>query len=310
MSEGLAPSGLRWWFPRVPAQRLATLRILVGTYSVVYLAVRIPYFFSFTKHPAAQFQPIGLLSFMDAPFEAGLFKTLVVLALTASIAFLLGFRYRVLGPVFALLLLVLLTYVNSWGGILHTDNLWVLHVLILSLAPAADALSLDAKDASHPEHFKYGWAIRLMCWVCVCTYFLAAVAKLKNGGFGFIGGESLRNYVAMDNARKIELGSLHSPIAGLFLPYAFVFQVLATVSLALELGAPLVMLQSKVARIWAVGMWGFHVGVLALMAILFPYPVSFIAFAPFFRAERLVPLVRRIVRRSSPETTALAASSG
>jgi hypothetical protein len=46
-------------------------------------------------------------------------------------------------------------------------------------------------------------------------------------------------------------------------------------------------------------MWGFHVGVLALMAILFPYPVTFIAFAPFFRTERLIATARRFRRRGT-----------
>ncbi|MGB8328601.1 MAG: HTTM domain-containing protein [Polyangiales bacterium] len=298
MTEGLAPAGLRWWFPKVASERLATLRILVGVYSVIYVAVRLPYLFSFARHRAAQFQPIGVLSFMDAPFDPGIFRILVVLTLATSLSFLLGFRYRVLGPAFAVLLLVVLTYANSWGGILHTDNLWLLHVLILSFAPAADTLSLDARTTPNPpEHFKYGWPIRLMCWVCVCTYFLAGLAKLKNGGLGFIEGDSLRNYVALDNVRKIELGSLHSPLAAWVLPYSGAFQALAVVSLVLELGAPLVMLQEKVAKVWAAAIWSFHIGVLALMAILFPYPVTFIAFAPFFRAERLVPALRRIVRR-------------
>ena len=300
VTDGLAPAGLRWWFPKLPAERLATLRILVGAYSVIYVAIRLPYFLSFARHRAAQFQPIGVLSFMDGPFEPNMYRVLVVLTLAASLLFALGFRYRLLGPVFAMLLLIVLTYVNSWGGILHTDNLWLLHVLILACAPAADALGLDSRAAPSPSaHFKYGWAIRLMCWVCVCTYFLAGLAKLKNGGLGFIEGESLRNYVALDNVRKIELGSLHSPLVAWVLPYSAAFQALAVVSLGLELGAPLIMVQAKAAKVWALAMWGFHVGVLVLMAILFPYPVAFIAFAPFFRTERLVPIARRILRRSS-----------
>ena len=59
------------------------------------------------------------------------------------------------------------------------------------------------------------------------------------------------------------------------------------------------MFGTRVAKAWSVGMWGFHLGVLALMAILFPYPVTFIAFAPFVRAERLAPRIRRLARRAS-----------
>lgn len=299
MSDGLAPPSLRWWFPAVPADRLAMLRVLVGLYSVVYLAIRLPHLMSFARHRAVQFRPIGVLSWMDQPFDGAVFRGLVVLTLVLSVPFFVGWAYRVTAPLFGVLLLVVLTYTNSWGGILHSENLWLLHVLILACAPAADTLSLDARSAtSAPSpHFRYGWAIRLMCWVCVVTYFVAGVAKIKNGGLGFVEGESLRNYVALDSVRKIELGSLHSPIASLLLPYPGVFRGLAMFSLALELGAPFVMLQAKVAKVWAIGMWGFHLGVLALMAILFPYPVAFIAFAPFFRTERLAPWFRRVVLR-------------
>jgi len=195
------------------------------------------------------------------------------------------------------------------GGILHSDNLWLFHVFALAFAPAADAFSVDARHQIEPPtaHLRYGWAIRLMCWVCVVSYFLAGLAKVKNSGLGFVEGESLRNYVAMDNVRKIELGSLSSPIAAWVLPYATAFRGMAIVALLLELGAPLVMLNAGVARVWAIAMWGFHLGVLSLMAILFPYPVSFIAFAPFFRAERLAPVAKRIMRRKPKRT--LTASS-
>ena len=305
MSDGLAPPALRWWFPRVPADRLAMLRVLVGLYGVVYLAIRLRHLMSFANQNAVRFRPIGILAWMEQPFDATLYRVLVVATFATSILFFVGWAYRVTAPTFGVLLLIVLTYSNCWGGILHSDNLWLIHVLVLACAPAAATLSLDARgsEGTPSPHFKYGWAIRLMCWVCVATYFLAGLAKLKNGGLGFIEGESLRNYVAFDNVRKIELGSLHSPLASFLLPYAVVFQALAVFSLALELGAPLVMLQAKVAKVWAILMWGFHVGVLALMAILFPYPVAFIAFAPFFRTERLALWVRRVVFRSPERAT-------
>ncbi|MBW1874965.1 MAG: HTTM domain-containing protein [Deltaproteobacteria bacterium] len=299
MNEGTAPRSFRWWFPQVPAERLAMLRILVGAYSVVYFGVRLPYWLSFARHRAVQFQPIGVLSSLDDPLEPAVYQTLVFLTFVGSVFFLLGFGYRAVAPMFAALLLIVLTYANSWGGILHTDNLWLLHVVILALAPAADALSLDARKAPSPAspHFKYGWAIRLMCWVVVCAYFLAGLAKLKNSGWGFVEGSSLRNFVAMDNVRKIELGSPHSPLGPLFLPYPEAFQFLAVASLGLELGAPLVMLNRGAAKLWSIAMWSFHIGVLALMAILFLYPVTFIAFAPFFRTERLAGWLRRRVSK-------------
>jgi len=74
-------------------------------------------------------------------------------------------------------------------------------------------------------------------------------------------------------------------------------------SLVLELGAPLALVGRRVGKAWAIGMWGFHVGVLAIMAITFAYPLSGIAFAPFFWVEALVrrfPFVRGESIRPAP----------
>lgn len=303
-----ASAGLRFWFPKLPAERLGMLRVLVGFYSVVYFLARMPYWLSCAERRPEQFDPVGPLFWMSAPLDPWLYRSLVFLTVPAAIAFFLGFRYRLLAPVFALLLSTVLTYANSWGTVLHTENLWLVHAVILSLAPAADAVSLDARRlGSVPEpHFRYGWAVRLMCWVAVCAYFVAGVAKVKNAGWVFIEGESLRNYVALDNVRKLELGSpYYSPLAVLLLGHTGVFGVLAAGSLLLELGAPLAMLRPAIGKVWSVMMWSFHLGVLALMAIGFFYPLTFIAYTPFFRVERLL----RFVRKRSVEASAGTAAS-
>jgi hypothetical protein len=218
---------------------------------------------------------------------------LVLACVLSSFLFFVGYRYRVVAPIHAGLLLWVLTYSNSFGKILHTDNLFFLHVAVLALAPAADVLSLDARRERRapPEPSgRYGWPIRLMGALAVAIYFLAALAKAKNSGFGFVEGETLRNYVAFDNVRKVALGDIHSPLGAALLPYAGFFTVLAYLSLVLEWGAPLAMTHRRIGQAWSVMVWGFHVGVLALMAIGFLYPVSFIAFAPFFAVERLLEL--------------------
>lgn len=294
MSCAAAPKGLRWWFPQMPAERIAVLRILVGIYSVLYVTARLPHWLSFSRQPAIQFQPVGLLWWLDNPLHPAVYRAFVAAAVITSVLFLLGVAYRIAAPLFGLCLGVVLTYANSWGGVLHTDNLWLMHVVVLALAPAADAYSFDSRnEQARLPHFKYGWPVRLMCWICVLTYFLAGLAKLKNSGWAFVEGESLRNFVAMDNVRKIELGSVHSPLAAFVLSSTAPFRVLAAASLLLELAAPLVMLQRNVAKIWAIAMWCFHFGVLVLMAIVFLYPLTFVAFAPFFRTERLAEWIRR-----------------
>lgn len=280
-----------YWLAPMPPERLATIRLLVGLYALVYLIIRTPFLLSYAHFDPAQFEPVGVVGVLPRPLLPGVVQALVIGTLAFAPAFLLGWRFRITGPVFAGLLLWVLTYSNSWGQILHTDNLLMLQVIALALAPSAEALSLDAKrSATSPRSpdGRFGWPIRLMCALCVAAYVLAGIAKIKNGGTAFIEGDTLRNYVAFDNVRKLELGSIHSPLGAMLLPYSSVFAGLAAVTLVLELGAPVALLGRRFATVWVLAMWGFHVGVLAIMAIAFVYPLTGIAFAPFFRTERLL----------------------
>jgi hypothetical protein len=47
--------------------------------------------------------------------------------------------------------------------------------------------------------------------------------------------------------------------------------------------------------VWALGAWGFHVGVVLLMNIWFPYPLFGFAFLPFVPAEKIVALATTAV---------------
>ena len=282
----------RFWMDVVPKERLGVLRVIVGGYALVYLLIRTPHLLSYTDYPLAMWQPVGVASFAPGPLVPVVAKVLVFATVALAVPFVLGWRYRLLGPVFAGLLLWVLTYSNSWGKILHTDNLLVLHVGVLALCPASDAVSLDARRrgdaAPPPSDGRYGWAIRLMCAVCIATYLLAGIAKVVNSGFAFVEGDTLRNYVAFDNVRKLELGSIHSPLGAALVTWGAPFGFLAALSLVLELGAPLALAHRRIAAWWVALVWGFHVGVLALMAIGFAYQLSGVAFAAFFRVERLL----------------------
>ncbi len=296
----LARAVERWFAPDAPAERLAAVRILVGAFAVVYLASRVRHILSYLSFSSRNFQPVGVMSLFDAPPPAALVVTATALALLATIGFALGWRYRVTGPAAGLLLLVTLSYANSWGQIFHTENALVLSVIVLGVTRAADASSLDARrrSASAPApHPRYGWPLRLVCIVVVATYFLAGVAKLRWGGPGWLGGTVLRDTIAADSLRKILLGSSHSPIAEALLEQAWLFRGLAVLTLIVELGAPLALMHRRAALVWVLAVIAFHLGVLALMAILFPFPLSGIAFAPFFRAERVTGWLAARTRR-------------
>lgn len=289
------------WLAPAPARRLAMVRILVGTYALVYLLIRVGHLLSYAHFNKAGFRPVGVVGLvLDRPLVPWLVQLLAVATVAAAVPFVLGWRYRIVGPVFAALLLWTLSYRHSWGMVWHTENLLVVQALIVGIVPAAaDAWSVDARRAGTDpaaDHARYGWPLKLMCVVIVIAYMLAGYAKLRNAGTAWLWGDELRNHIAIDNARKLLLGDWYSPLAGPLLRYDWLFRVLALLTVVFELGAPVALLGRRFALVWVVMIWGFHAGVLALMMIAFPYQLTGVAFACFFRCERLGEWVHTRVR--------------
>jgi hypothetical protein len=277
-----------------PPERLAALRILIGAFAVVYLTVRAASLSSVVRFAPQQYQPIGLARLVANPLPSAVVYGAVALAIVTGVCFVIGFRHRLLAPAFAFLLMWVTTYRNSWGMIFHTENLLVLHVLLLAIAPAADVWSLDARRRPAPEpNPNHGWPIVLISAVTVTTYVLAAVAKLRNSGLDWVTSDILRNYVAYDNFRKILLGDWHAPLGAYLVRHGWLFPPLAAASMVLELFAPAALLSKRVAKVWVLGVWGFHVGVWATMAIFFPYNVLGFAFLSFFPIERRLGRIGR-----------------
>lgn len=275
-----------------PPERLAMLRILAGGYGVVWSLVRLPAHLGHVDQMATRWQPIGLLSVFSDPLPEGVVVMLAVVTPLLGLLYVAGWRFGITGPAFAVALLALATLDSSWGQIFHTENLMVLHVGIVGLAPAADALVVRRRrPLANSSHGRYGWPVRLAAVVVVVAYMVAGVAKLQVAGLGWPGGDVLRNLVAYDNLRKELLGDIYSPLGTHLVGQAWLFPPLAIATLGVELGAWVALLGGRWRSVWVAAAWVFHVGVLALMAILFPYQLSGVAFAPFFRIEKLA-LVR------------------
>lgn len=286
-----------WYRPIAPPERLAGLRILIGGFAAVYLAARLPNLIGLAE--LSGFAPVGVTTALAGPLPPALVIAQALLALGLGLAFTLGWRFRVTGPAFAFALLWVLTYRNSFGMVFHTENLTVLHVLGLAFAPASDAWSLDARSAAArgapppaPSR-RHGWPVRLLALATVVAYVIAGVAKLRLSGLSWATSDLLRNYVAYDNLRKLLLGDTYSPFGAWLVGEAWLFPPLALGSLLMELLAPLALVGPRLARVWALSAWAFHAGVLAVMAIFFPYPLFGLAFAPLFAVERW-PLLRRL----------------
>ena len=313
-----APSPIAWLLAPAPAARLAVLRIVVGAYATAWAAIRLPAHLGHADQVAGRWHPVGVLAPLGAPPADVAIVLLAAAAPVLGLLFVAGWRYGAVGPLFAVAMLVLATLDSAWGQVFHTENLVVLHLLILAAGPAADVLAVgrprppladaagahdraNATGADGPAHHealddpgkptgrdgRYGWPVRLAAVAVVLAYVLAGIAKLRIGGLDWLDGDTLRHLVANDNLRKALLGDSYSPIGTNLVGQAWLFPPLAVVTVVVELGAVLALAGGRWRTAWVAAAWLFHVGVLALMAIVFPYQLAGVAFAPFFRLERL-----------------------
>lgn len=290
-----------WLATPAPPERLAVFRALLGAFTLGYLLVRFPVFVALADGRPGRFEPVGVLAPLSGPLPSLLVYAFLAAALGAAVSFGLGWRFRLTGPALALFMLVLGTYRNSWGQLLHFENLLVLHLAVVGLSPAADALSLDARPVGPSCHatpsgratVRYGWPLQLAAVVTAVTYVLAGLAKLRYGGLDWVTGDTLRNHVAYSATRLDLLGGSPSPLADPVVRQAWLFPPLAAATVAIELAAPFALIRGRGRGVWALAAWSMHAGILALMLIVFPYPLFGLAFAPLFRLERLIPATRR-----------------
>ncbi|MEO7398751.1 MAG: HTTM domain-containing protein [Ilumatobacteraceae bacterium] len=283
-----------WMFAPAPASRLALFRVITGLFATVYLTIRVRAFAALADNDTSRFDPVGVLSWLDRPLTDGLWLAVLVATIATGVAFTAGAVYRLSGPAFAVLLLVVTTYRSSWGQLLHFENLLVLHVLIVGVARGADARSVDARidgeagSRAMTDESRYGWPLRLAATVTVLTYVLAGIAKLRYGGLGWVLGDSLRNHVAYSAVRLDLLGGTPSPFAEPLVGQAsWIFPPVALITVLLELGAPVALLGGRIRTAWVGTAWLLHAAVAAVMFVVFPYPLFLVAFAPLFELERI-----------------------
>ena len=296
-----------------PAQRLAALRVLTGLFAVVYVVVRLPVFLQLGDRRSG-FDGVGLAALLAGPVAPGVVDGVVIATLVAGVGFVVGWRFRVTGPLCALGMLALGSYRGSWGQLLHFENLMVLYLLILAVSPSADAWSLDARRRGDDrddrgESVVYGFPIAMAALVLVTTYVIAGVAKLRYGGLDWVFGDTLRNHVAYAAARLDLLGGSPSPLAGWAVRLGGIWPFVAAATIVIELVAPVALLGGRIRTAWVVAAWLMHLGVLAFMLIGFPFPLVLVAFAPLYRVERMWTERPSWLRRSSGQVVEPIASA-
>jgi hypothetical protein len=279
----------RWFFAAAPARSLAVIRVGVGAYALAWLAFTVTELLALGDLNPSRFEPVGVVWVLGIePLDRWGIGVVWAVTVVAAGTVVSGRWYRVSGPAFALGLLFLTTYQNSWGKLLHTENVLVIHALVLAVSPAGDALVLGRRRR-RPDSFRYGWPLRTMALATVLAYVAAGVSKLRYGGLGWMTAENLQSWVAFDLVRKELFGDPYLSAVVDALDHAWPFAAAAILTVAVELAAPVAMLGGRWARAWVAAAWLLHASVLVVMAVGFPYQLVGVAFLPVLLAGRRVP---------------------
>ncbi len=281
--------------PAAQPVRPAVLRLAMGAFSAVHNIRRRPMFRTLHRQDETQFTPVGVVRVLKKPLPPKVADALFDAAQAVNVAATLGIGHRVTGPLNAALQLWTITYRNSWTMLLHNDNMMTMHQMVLGTTRSADALSVDAlvRDRTLlPQRFDraYG-AVPTALNIATCAvYFISGVAKVRGPlGFAWAKGDVLRGQIAVDGMRKDLFGSARTEAGSALYRQKELFTLLAAVSLAVELGAPLSLVNRRLGRWFALGAWGMHVGIRIVMGIKFKYNVSGVSYLPYFPAGPQLP---------------------
>lgn len=272
----------QWLTAPVPRGRVAAFRTLVYLFVAADLLFFTPWVRSRASVPGELYRPLFIGRVLPLPtptpsLVAAIFWVLLLLALLAATSR----APRLLGwSVFALYLQWMIIAM-SYGKVDH-DRFG----LLVALAALPSAGRARHGDAAQTE--AGGWALRVTQIAVICTYFLAAWAKLRFGGPDWMTGSVLARAIIR---RGTELADLIAQV-----PYLLIVAQFGII--AFELLSPVVFVLRERWRQAMVGFfYAFHAVTMATITISFaPHLVAMASFLPL---ERIRPIawLRQATRR-------------
>ena len=275
---------MSWFFPQVPLARVAWLRRFV--YAVVLLDVLVLTAFPIGHGdvPGELYKPLPFRELLHLPQPSPVYvQVLRVVIIASALVAMSGRLPRLAGWVCAAGMLDWLSNAYSYSKINHDHFALVVALCVLPLVGRALASDRRTSDSA-------GWTLRIIQVSVVATYFLAAIAKVLDAGWGWASSAVL----VWALTRR---GSFLSDWL-VDLPWlTYVFQWIVFVA---ELLSP-VMLWLRGRALYAVVVFwlGFHVSTYLLLSIHFiPTVVCLLAFLPLERLTGLWSQIR--ARRADP----------
>ena len=277
-----------WLTAPVPKGRVAAFRTLVYLFVAADLVVFTPWVRAHANTPGDLYEPLLIGRLLPLPTPTPLlvhavFWALLILAPAAAT----GRAPRLLGWSVFILYFEWMIIAMSYGKVDHDRFALLVALAVLPTAGRARHGDPERTEAG-------GWALRVTQIAVVCTYFLAAWAKLRFGGVDWVTSSVLAQAIIRRGTSFADL------IAGV--PYLLIVAQAGIV--AFELLSPLVFVVPARWRGYVVAFfYSFHVITFATITISFAPHLA--AMTSFLALERVRPVrwLRRLTTRN-PSTYA------
>lgn len=261
-----------WLYQPAPLARIAALRFLVYAFVPVDVLVTTPWIAAHGDLPAAAYKPLLVGRLLHLPVPTPLLVELVRVALLiAAVVAMSGRAPRLSGGAVFALYFQWMIIGMSYGKVDHDR---FAYLVALAVLPTVGPAAIQSRRCSEAA----GWAVRCIEIAVVATYFLAVVAKLRYGGWGWP-NSGILTWALLRRGNDWALPLLDYPTVLLVAQWGTVL---------MELAAPaLLLLTGRSRYLFVAGLVGFHLATFAFVSIIFlPHLVAMTAFVPLERLSR------------------------
>jgi hypothetical protein len=283
----------RWWFRPVPLARVAVFRTIAYLFIPIDVFLTTAWVRAHADVPTEWYDPLLIGRLLHLPTPTHTVVVVVQWAVVlAALAAATGRAPRLLGTAVFLLYGEWMVIAMSYGKVDHDR---IAFLVALAVLPTVGRVRFRDRRTSEAA----GWAMTAVLVTVMLTYFLAAVAKIRFGGWDWPTGATLTRAVLRRG----------TPLSDWTLDVPYLLPAAQWLMVGFELAAPLMLLvRSDRARVGLVlFLLGFHLMVYAGVQIIFlPHCVAILSILPW---ERLTAPSRRATA-TPPSTSVPAPSSG
>jgi hypothetical protein len=278
------PGTSAWWFRPVPLARIAVFRVIAYLFIPIDVFVTTSWVRAHAEVPTEWYAPLLIGRLLHLPTPTHTVVLVVQWALViAALAAATGRAPRLLGFAVFLLYAEWMVIAMSYGKVDHDR---IAFLVALAVLPTIGRARFRDRRSSESA----GFAMAAVLVAVMLTYFLAAWAKIRFGGWDWPTGATLTRAVVRRG----------TALSDWTLDVPYLLPAAQWVMIAFELASPLILLvRSDRARIGLVlFLLGFHVMVYAGVGIIFlPHCIAILSILPW---ERLATLRRRTSLAPAP----------